>query len=569
MNFKSVNELKHLLKEKCMTLQSLIREHADMNLDQSMIEKVDQFTKEVEQWRYRIYLIGEFSCGKSSLLNAFLQKPNLLPRANTAETAVTTEICYGQENLVTYSYIDGTEKTEFGYDEKVAEKIRELGNEQKVKKVLLQLNLPVLQKYDELSFVDMPGLSSTNVAHEESLNRFIQDGGLGLICVSMKDGVVRDSLLRFLRKTSSYRYNCNVVLTKMDESPSAERDSVKKKITSTIEENLGVSVDCAMVSTYDKNFNISEFETMIANLSMEQTEYFWESFSERFLNLVSESAAPIVIALRENYTNENLDEKIEKIEQDISDLPSFFEDLSMDMDRSIPRIVENTLSFARTALNGCEAECIQNAKAGMDIGPEVKSALNMAIQKSLREELDDLTYRIVDRAKEKLENVMEISHEDAFVEVGGWTSEKASGGHPIAGAAIGALSGVAAGAALGSIVPVIGTTIGAVVGGLVGLLGGGIAGSSIDRNSDVESKVEQFLDDSIERARTSVERICRDAVEAIKNNVKENVSYKVQAYKTELETLRNEKHEGVQAFNDKQQKRADIKCSFDQLTIFN
>ena len=569
MEFKSINELKRFLKERCEKLKSLIRDNEDMNIDQSMIGKIDQFISDVNQWRYRIYMIGEFSCGKSSLLNAFLKKQNLLPRANTAETAVTTEICYGQENLVTYTYIDGTEITEPGYNEEVAEKIRKLGNEQKVKKVLLQLNLPVLQKYEELSFVDMPGLSSTNVAHEESLNRFIQEGGLGLICVSMKDGVVRDSLLRFLRKTSSYRYNCNVVLTKMDESPSAERDCVKKKISSTIEENLGVSVDCAMVSTYDKDFNISEFETMIANLSMEQTEYFWESFSERFLNLVSESAAPIVLALRETYANEDLDEKIEKIEQDINDLPSFFKDLSMDMEHSIPRIIENTLSFARTALNGCEAECIQKAKAGMDIGPEVKSALNMAIQKSLREELEDLTYRIVNRAKEKLENVMEISHDDAFVEVGGWTPEKARGGHPIAGAAIGAVSGAAAGAAIGSIVPVIGTAVGAVVGGLIGLLGGGIAGGSIDRNSDIESKVEQFLDDSIERARSSVERICRDAVETITNNVQDSVSYKIQSYKAELKMLQNEKLEGEQSFIGMQQKRADIKCSFDKLTIFN
>lgn len=574
---KSVNELKCALKEKCVALQSLIRENAsliyenaDKNLVPSMIAKIDSLVDEVDQWRYRIYMIGEFSCGKSSLLNAFLQRPNLLPRANTAETAVTTEICYGQENCVKYCYLDGTEKTESGYDERVAEKIRELGNEQKIKKVVLQLDLPVLQKYEELSFVDMPGLSSTNVAHEDSLNRFLQEGGLGLICVAMKDGDIHGSLINFLKSTCCYHFNCNVVLTKMDDCPSAERENVRNKIVSTIERNLGVSViDSAMVSTYDANYDISEFEAMIEKLSQEQTEYFNECFSKRFLDLVSESTSPIRVALCERYANDNLDEKIEKVKNEKNDLPSFFDGLSMDMDRSVSRIVENTLSFARTVLNGSESEFIQSAKAGRDIASGVRSSLNTAIQSKLHEELEDLTCQIVERAKEKLENVMKGSHEEAQVDVGGWSNEKSGGaGHPFVGAAFGTLSGVAAGAAIGSIFPVIGTALGAVFGGILGLLGGGIAGCSIDRDSDVESKVEQFLDDCVERARSSVERICRDAIDVIKNNVKDSVENKMNDYSKVLETLQKEKREGEQVFNDKQQKRMDLKEQFDALTIF-
>lgn len=570
MEFKTVNEIKSILKEKCASLKMLISENSDMNLNQSMIEKIDEFVKEFEQWRYCIYMIGEFSCGKSSLLNAFLQKPNLLPKANTAETAVTTEICYGPENRVTYCYLNDAEETEDNYDDRVAEKIRQLGNDRKLKKVVLQLNLPVLKKYEELSFVDMPGLSSTNVAHEESLNRFIQEGGLGLICVAMKNGNVHSSLLNFLRRTNSYHYECNVVLTKMDDCPSAERDSVRNKIVSTIEENLGISVDSAMVSTYDASLDISEFEAMIEKLSADQTEYFLNRFNQRFQELVSESAAPIVIALREKYSDGNLDEMIQKVQMEIDNLPSFFNDLSMDMEHSARQIVDKTLSYARMVLSSGASEYIQSAKAGMNISTEVRSSLNTAIQSKLREELDDMTRRIVDRAREKLENVMEVPHDEAYVDVGGWTPERANSGsgHPIAGAAVGVVSGAAAGAAIGSIVPVIGTTVGAVIGGIIGLLGGAVAGSSIDRNSEVESKVEEYLDNCIEQARSSVERICLAAIEKIKTSVNEGVSYRIQAYKNQLESLRQEKLAGENEFKEKQIRRAEIKARFDDLAQF-
>lgn len=570
MEFKSVNEIKCILKEKCASLKTLISENSDMNLNQSMIEKIDAFVKEFEQWRYCIYMIGEFSCGKSSLLNAFLQKPNLLPKANTAETAVTTEICYGQENRVTYCYLDDSKESENGYDDRIAEKIRQLGNERKLKKVVLQLNLPVLQKYEELSFVDMPGLSSTNAAHEDSLNRFIQEGGLGLICVAMKNGNVHSSLLNFLRRTNSYHYECNVVLTKMDDCPSAERDAVRNKIVSTIEENLGISVDSAMVSTYDASLDISEFEAMIEKLSADQTEYFLNRFNQRFQELVSESAAPIVIALREKYSDGNLDEKIQNVQMEIDNLPSFFNDLSMDMDHSAQQIIDKTLSYARMVLNSGSSEYIQSAKAGMNISAEVRSALNTAIQSKLREELDDLTRKVVDRAREKLENVMDVTHDEAFVDVGGWSSEKAGGGsgHPIAGAAVGVISGAAAGAAIGSIVPVIGTTVGAVVGGLIGLLGGAVAGSSIDRNSEVESKVEEYLDNCIEQARSSVEKTCLTAIDTIKKTVNESMKCKIQAYKEDLEKLRQDKLAGEKEFNEKQNHRAEIKTQIDELLQF-
>lgn len=104
-------------------------------------------------------LIGEFSTGKSSLVNALLGR-SVLSVNITPETAVPTEICYSSdEHAVVFGSNGGTEtisvdefqKREFSVD--------------KVKKVQLYLNNAFLREISSVKLVDMPGstpgLSST------------------------------------------------------------------------------------------------------------------------------------------------------------------------------------------------------------------------------------------------------------------------------------------------------------------------------------------------------------------------------------------------------------------------
>lgn len=67
--------------------------HARHGLDTS---RVDELAPLIEHFEIRIPLIGAFSCGKSSLLNALLGE-NLLATALTPETAVPAELRFGAD----------------------------------------------------------------------------------------------------------------------------------------------------------------------------------------------------------------------------------------------------------------------------------------------------------------------------------------------------------------------------------------------------------------------------------------------------------------------------------------
>lgn len=556
------DEIKTELCRKCEYLKELIQQNSEeLKADGDLIERIENFQNDVVYWRYRLYMIGEFSCGKSTLLNTFLQRPDLLPRANTAETAVTTEISYGEFNTVTLVYLDDSEEDAGEYSEAVADRIRDLGNGQAIKKVILKLNLPVLKKYETLSFVDMPGLSSTNVAHEDSLNRFIQEGGLGIICVAMPDGDVKNTLLQFLKKMMAYDASYNVVLTKMDDCPSSERENIKQKIVSTIENHLGQSVNCAMVSTFQDCCDISEFEQMIENLTQEQNGYFVETFKSRFEELVGVIAAPLVVALRQNFSSEENDANCEKIQMEMKNLPLFMKELLMDMNRESSAIVQKVLSKAFDAMNGCMSSLVQRAKSGGDISGEVRSSLNSAIQYNLREELADLTYRMVEKAKQKLEDAFaDVNTNSINVDVCGFASSKQSGGgNGLAGAGIGALGGAGIGAAIGSVVPVIGTAVGAIIGGFIGLIGGGIAGSRVNKDSEVESKVEAYVNNSVQATEPQIARACAEAIAEIERQIHQCVETQMQKLSDQLNEIKEEIESGREIFEEKRQRRIELK----------
>ncbi len=77
--------------------------HQRHQLDQ---QRIDELSPLIEHFEIRIPLIGAFSCGKSSLLNALLGE-RVLATEVTPETAVPAELRYGPERLFVGCLPDG------------------------------------------------------------------------------------------------------------------------------------------------------------------------------------------------------------------------------------------------------------------------------------------------------------------------------------------------------------------------------------------------------------------------------------------------------------------------------
>lgn len=117
--------------------------------------------------------MGNFSAGKSTLLNRFLEK-SVLPTAITPETSLATELHYSANERIE-AFSNNDEKTEsFELNEQSFEVIKE--NAAKYSYLKVYLNNESLKNSAPLVFVDMPGFDSPISSHTHAILEYLERG---------------------------------------------------------------------------------------------------------------------------------------------------------------------------------------------------------------------------------------------------------------------------------------------------------------------------------------------------------------------------------------------------------
>ena len=134
-------------------------------------------------------VVGAFSAGKSSLLNAILGN-DVLSVAITPETAIPTELRHDSRERLQALFTDGRTE-EFRVEElpQLQARAKELDC------VRLYLNSPALDALAPLVLVDMPGFNSPLDAHNKAIARYIGEGAHYLFVVSIEEGTLQNTIL--------------------------------------------------------------------------------------------------------------------------------------------------------------------------------------------------------------------------------------------------------------------------------------------------------------------------------------------------------------------------------------
>jgi len=177
----------------------------------------------VSQHEVSVAVLGRFKAGKSSFLNHFTNRP-ILPVGVVPVTAVVTEIRFGPVERATVHFLDGRED-ELPV-ESIGQYVSERENPENAKRVkLIAVDLPGLERFRGLKFVDTPGLESALLHNTEEALKWLPNVGLALVAVSV-DPPLSQQDIELLTRLYHFTPNVTILLTKVDLIGPDERSEV-------------------------------------------------------------------------------------------------------------------------------------------------------------------------------------------------------------------------------------------------------------------------------------------------------------------------------------------------------
>lgn len=402
-------------------------------------------------------LIGEFSSGKTTLINA-LTDCKQLETATKPTTATIYEIFFGNPEC------SARVINEDGSTYEVSD-ISELKNETLKDALAVNIFDTSTKVPPTTVLVDTPGLSSPTPKHKEVLLSFLPKAD-GVLLVTDVNQQLTKSLVDFCKSVSLSKRPIYLIITKCDSKSKDEVEKAKKYIQKS--QNLNIK-DIACVSA--KNDDLQELYDMLAKIDADKNSILKAANEHRLKNITKTLSERIDELLNAANNTDELDNAIKEQNQELARIKRNIDTLIDDASSEIGKIeyetcktfqdsifeklesiitanIENYDDEALAYINGTTSQSFNNYTLAIQ-----KTLYNMANERRNTEqdvslqslvdidysqfELSDVTYNL---------NLNELGHK-----YDGWIS----GGVKVLGAAAmvagtiataGVLGGVAAGA---------------------------------------------------------------------------------------------------------------------------
>lgn len=295
----TILQYRELIEKSFSISQGLLLSTA---LEQVVTEKESLLTDLQEEKGIKVPLVGDFSAGKSSLVNTLLNRNGLLPVDITPETAVAYEIYYAPQEVVEL-YREGKK-----IEERPIHQIKSLavrpGDIAKV-----YVNVPVIQQLQDrgIILVDMPGIDSGIKEHNDAILHYINKGSAFILLTDCEQGSLRESTLSFITELSKYNLKPAVLISKIDKKPESEIKDIKEYVEFQAKRAIGEETYVGCVSS--ANNNIADLTNFLNTLDGEAL------VSSKFANRIAAfiSLQIVSISTQRDLLNANIQDVEEKI----------------------------------------------------------------------------------------------------------------------------------------------------------------------------------------------------------------------------------------------------------------
>lgn len=250
-----------------------------------------------------IPLVGEFSSGKTTLLNA-LTDSKKLETATKPTTATIYEIHFGCNKCEANVVLSDGQVAHF-------DDLGELKNDQLSDAQIVTVFDTSTKVPSSTILVDTPGLSSPVVKHRQVLVDFLPSADAILLVVDINQQVTR-SLTDFIDMIKLSKRPVYIVLTKSDTKSVSEIEAAKQYIA----DNCKLPVQQVVVVSAAKD-NMSELYALLETIQKSKNEILAKVDGQRIKDLAQILVNRVDEMLMASSSDENLDMEIRRQQLDL------------------------------------------------------------------------------------------------------------------------------------------------------------------------------------------------------------------------------------------------------------
>lgn len=381
----------------------------EFSFDQTLLKKVMETELVVP-------VIGAFSAGKSSLLNALIGN-EILPVGIAPETELATELRYSPESYLLAIKPNGEqERLPIEALSSINRRSSEFSH------LRLYLNSEPLKAISPLVLVDMPGFGSSLENHNKAITYYLPRGVHFVVLTSIEDGNITQSMLRKLDELKTYNTDFTFLLSKCNLRGA---DQVKE-VQSYIDDQLDVyfGEHCRSIPLGKQGGE----ELTRALTTLQPNELFSRLFIDVLKDQNFEVLAQINLALSMLKKDKAESEQAARaLEQALVELLEQRKDVESDLkERYSGKMLDRSLRGLDNALNESLEELVTlgSGKNPSALSNALSDIIRNSLANTIKSEVQDISTSMIDRIAH---NLSATSSQMSTLDISGnWSEELSS-----------------------------------------------------------------------------------------------------------------------------------------------
>jgi hypothetical protein len=351
------------------------------------VDELDLLKNDINHVELLVPVIGAFSAGKSSLLNAFLGE-DVLGVGLTPETELATELRYSSDPHVLALRPDGS-------SERLAVSALSTLKARAGEFTHLQLYLDNLrlEAHPALVLVDMPGFGSSLADHNKAIAYYLPCGVHFIVVTSIEDGNITHSMMRQVADLQTYGRDFTFLLNKVNLRSEEQIQEVAELITEQIKFNFSNIRLLARVGL-DGGARLTE---VLARLEPERI--IRQLFEDRLKDLTHSLISQINLALTSLKKNQAENEyALHELANGIRQIERKRDGILTDLrDQQLDRTVDRCISEAGRELENVREELVNAGLSGNQeaFSRIVSEVVRGTMTRTIKDQMDTISRSVV------------------------------------------------------------------------------------------------------------------------------------------------------------------------------